>query len=87
MKNLTAEQIDFLNSHNISLDKVFDASGFSLSEYKVIMKDQGKQIAYNVAPCQQYGHTLRTRAGHCIQCNPAAIAFIKRNDLNLRAGL
>lgn len=80
MKNLTLEQIDFLNSQNISLDKVFDATGYSQGEYRLIMKDLGKQIAFNVTPCQQFGHTLRTRAGHCIQCNTAAIAFIKRND-------
>ena len=80
MNKLSNEQIDFLKAHNISIDKVFDATGYSQSEYRIIMKDLGKQIAYNVTPCQQFGHTLRTRSGHCIQCNPAAIAFIKRND-------
>ena len=44
------------------------------------MKGLNKLVAYNVSPCQREGHTLRTRSGHCCQCNTATIAFQKRND-------
>ena len=37
-------------------------------------------IAYGVSPCEKEGHTIRTRAGHCAQCNTARIAFSMRND-------
>ena len=29
---------------------------------------------------EELGHRLRTRAGHCIQCNPINIAFQRRED-------
>jgi hypothetical protein len=81
MKGLTKEQLEFLKEHEIPLDRVFDASGYTSKEYREIMKLSGKSFAFNVTPCQAYGHTLRTRAGHCIQCDTARIGFMKRNDL------
>lgn len=80
MAGLTFEQIRFLKEQNIHPKYVFDAEGLSKSEYRVIMKELNKLIAYNVSPCQREGHTLRTRSGHCCQCNTAAIGFQKRND-------
>ncbi|WP_272151046.1 GIY-YIG nuclease family protein [Tenacibaculum aiptasiae] len=59
---------------------VFNAENLSKSEYRIIMKELNKMIAYNVTPCRQKGHTLRTRSGHCCQCDTAKIAFQKRND-------
>lgn len=80
MKGLTSNQIRFLKEQNIHPKYVFDAQGLSPSEYRVIMKELNKLIAYNVTPCQKEGHTLRTRAGHCCQCDTAKIEFLKRND-------
>lgn len=80
MNELTIDQLDFLKNHGIHLKFVFNAYGLSKSEYKSIMKDLNKLIAYNVSPCNSYGHTLRTRSGHCCQCNTAHLAFQKRND-------
>jgi len=31
-------------------------------------RDLGLWVAYGVAPCDAEGHTLRTRNGHCLQC-------------------
>lgn len=80
MPGLTGDQIRFLKEQNIHPKYVFDAQGLSKSEYRMIMKELNKLIAYNVTPCQQEGHTLRTRSGHCCQCDTAKIAFMKRND-------
>lgn len=80
MGGLTSDQIKFLKNQNIHPKYVFDAEGLSKSEYRVIMKELNKLIAYNVSPCQREGHTLRTRSGHCCQCNTATIGFQKRND-------
>jgi hypothetical protein len=59
---------------------VFDATGLSKSRYEPIMKELEKSFAYGVTPCRAAGHTLRSRAGHCIQCNTACIAFQKRHQ-------
>jgi hypothetical protein len=80
MKGLTSDQIRFLKEQNIHPKFVFDAEGLSKPEYRLIMKELNMLIAYNVSPCQQEGHTMRTRSGHCCQCNTAAIGFQKRND-------
>ena len=80
MQGLNSYQIRFLKEQDIHLKYVFDAEGLSKSEYRVIMKELNKLVAYNVSPCQKEGHTLRTRSGHCCQCNTRALAFQKRND-------
>ncbi len=80
MIELNSDQIQFLKEHQIHPKYLFNAEGLSKSEYRVYMKELNKLIAYNVSPCQKEGHTLRTRSGHCCQCNTATIAYQKRND-------
>ena len=80
MSNLNKEQLAFLKEHKVSSKFVFDAKGLKKSEYKEIMKDLNKLVAFNVTPCSKFGHTLRTRSGHCCQCNTAYLEFQKRND-------
>lgn len=80
MEGLSQEQLEFLKWHDIPLEKIFDAKGYSKSDYHFLMKQQGKIVAFNVTPCKLNGHTLRTRNGHCIQCDPARIEFQKRYD-------
>lgn len=75
---LSREQIEFLEHHRIDEDDLFDASGLSRQYYQIKMEQQNKIIAFGVDPCQ-FGHTLKTRAGHCPQCNTATIAFMKRH--------
>ncbi len=80
MSNLNKEQLAFLKEHKVSSKFVFDAKGLKKSEYKEIMKDLNKLVAFNVTPCSKFSHTLRTRSGHCCQCNTAYLEFQKRND-------
>ncbi|MDM9630240.1 GIY-YIG nuclease family protein [Robiginitalea aurantiaca] len=80
MRGLSKSQLQFLKKQGIEVSQTFDAKGLKKSEYRPRMKATGKIIAYNVSPCNKAGHTLRTRAGHCAQCNTAHIAFQKRND-------
>lgn len=70
----------FLRHHQIPLSKVFDASDHSRAEYQRVMRALDMLVAYGVTPCQRGGHTLRTRAGHCAQCNTAVLAYQLRND-------
>ena len=80
MAELTSDQIRFLKEQKIHPKFVFNAQGLSKTDYRVIMKELNKMIAFNVTPCKKEGHTLRTRSGHCCQCDTAKIAFQKRND-------
>lgn len=80
MATLSSAQLQFLERQAIPLSRVFDASGMSKSEYQQVMSDLGMIVAFGVSPCREAGHTLRTRAGHCAQCNTAALAFVMRYD-------
>ncbi|WP_109156469.1 MULTISPECIES: GIY-YIG nuclease family protein [unclassified Azospirillum] len=79
MGQLTNEQRRFLLDQKIPLSMVFDATGMKRSEYKEAMKSLNKHFAFGVSPCEKGGHTLRSRAGNCIQCDTANIAFQKRS--------
>ena len=77
--NITKEQLKFLETQKISLDKIFDATGLSKTEYHKSMKEADKIIAIGVTPCAKFSHSMRTRNGHCVQCNTATIAFLERH--------
>lgn len=81
MTKLTNQQIEFLGHHGIPLDRAFDATGMRTKDYKEAMRQQELWVAFGVSPCKEAGHTLRSRAGHCIQCDPAKITYIKKHVL------
>ncbi len=76
---LNQEQLRFLLDHKIPISSVFDATGMNKAGYQKAMEDLEKSFAYGVTPCSKAGHTLRTKAGHCIQCNVSRIAFQLRS--------
>lgn len=80
MATLTDEQFKFLRSQNIPLSALFDATGMKKADYRLAMKSEEKSFAYGVTSCGKGEHTLRTRAGHCIQCNHSRIAYMLRHD-------
>lgn len=80
MAKITTEQEDFLARHDIPLDRLFDATGMQRQDYKRTMIALGKWVAIGVTPCAEAGHTMRTSAGHCAQCRPANLAFLRRYD-------
>jgi hypothetical protein len=80
MIKLTKSQLEFISKNGITTNDLFYVAGMKNSEWKQKMKDEGKLIAYGANPCTSGGHTLKTRAGHCPQCNPAAIAFLRRHS-------
>lgn len=80
--NISEEQLFFLKEHNIPLSKIFDAANQKREAYRKSMKALEKLIAINATPCSKYGHTIRTRNGHCCQCNTASIAYLKRHYAN-----
>ena len=76
MAKLSDADAEFLLGKDIPLSTAFDASGMPTREWKATMKAEGKFVAYGVT-CLR-GHSLKTRAGNCIRCNPANIAFARR---------
>ena len=78
MAKLTEEQKRFLAEQGVPLSRVFDATGLAKSQYRRLMKALGMQVAYGVAPCGRAGHRLRTSSGHCVQCGPHNLAFLRR---------
>ena len=78
--SVSAGQKAFLAQHGIPLSAVFNATGMSSGRYKPIMKAGDFLVAYGVAPCSRGGHTLRTRYGHCVQCDTKHIAYIRRHS-------
>ena len=80
MAILSSDQLFFLQTQKIPMSSLFDASGMRAADYQVAMKKEGKSFAYGVTPCAKGGHTLRTRKGHCIECDHAKIAFMLRHD-------
>jgi hypothetical protein len=80
---LTPEQLLFLRAHEVPLSSVFDASGMTKPNYQRAMKEAGKSFAYGVSRCLNGHQSIRTRAGHCIQCDHARIAYMLRHDAQL----
>jgi hypothetical protein len=80
MAKLSDEQVQFIRDQGISLSQVFDGSGLSAKDRVAKMNDLGTPFYYGGAPCQAAGHTLRTKPGHCIQCDTSKIAYQLRNS-------
>lgn len=80
MAELSKENLDFIFKHKILLEEVFNATGWKAKDYKEFMKENGYLVAYGVTRCSNGGHDLRTRYGHCVICDPAKIAYVKRKN-------
>ncbi len=78
MTTLTQEHVQFLERQGIPFSQVFDATGLKKSEYKTQMDALGLSVAIGVTPCAASGHTMRSKAGHCVQCGTHHLAFQKR---------
>jgi hypothetical protein len=75
---LTKEEKDFLLDQGLQYSDVFDARGMRRSDAQGKMRDLGKGFMLG-SKCNAAGHRLRTRAGHCIQCDTSKIAYERRH--------
>lgn len=81
MAKLSKEQIAFLKEQGISPSQVFDASLVkSKLEVQKQMKELELSFYFGQSACRIGGHTLKTRAGHCIQCHTSKIAYQLRSS-------
>ena len=79
---LTDEEKRFLRDHKIQLNQVYDGRGMTKSAYQQAMQGTRMIVVAGTAPCKKAGHKLRTKSGHCFQCNPKVISFQKRSQSN-----
>jgi hypothetical protein len=78
MADLSDRELHFLWSQRIDESEVLDCADISPRRYKGAMESEG--YLFCIAPRECYGsHRLRSRSGHCIQCDTARIAFIRRH--------
>lgn len=80
MADLTQDQLRFLTSQRIPTSMLFDATGMRKRDYALAMAEIGAYFAFGVTACGAGGHQLRTKAGHCIQCDTSKIAFALRHS-------
>jgi hypothetical protein len=76
---LTERENTFLRKQNIDISEIYDAR----FERRYIWEPEAKKGNFDFilgSPCREMGHRLRTRAGHCIQCNTSRIAYMRRNS-------
>ena len=73
---LSAGDLAYLRHHNIAPTDVFDARAMCRDEWIAYGRKHGLNFIVG-ARCKKGGHRLRTRSGHCIQCNPQAIKHQK----------
>jgi hypothetical protein len=76
---LSQDQVEFLAKHKIPERYLFNARGMRAAVCKERMSGTDYVIAYGVTPCEKSGHTLRSSAGHCVQCKPSVIAYTLRH--------
>ena len=78
MAELTEYELRFLYTQRIDESAVMDCSWMRPRRYKWAMEVEGYLWCIAPKPCYN-GHRLRSRPGHCIQCDTARIAFVKRH--------
>ncbi len=76
--SLSKSEQAFIEMHGLKYEWLFDAQGKGLPFYKVKMELLEKRVAFNTTPCKDYGHKLRSRHGHCLQCDEKRIAWVTR---------
>jgi hypothetical protein len=69
-----------VSRQRLGADDVLDVRRMTQSYWFQEIKRLNKTIAL-VSQCKKRGHRLRSRKGHCVQCDSSKIAFAGRHDL------
>jgi T5orf172 domain len=77
---LTPTELAFLTAMKLTAADVFDARGMSRADRRAAAKAAGCRIIVGNKACDDGGHRLRWRPGHCAPCNPAGFAYNGRYD-------
>lgn len=77
---LTASELRFLRSQGLCPDDVMDVRHMPQRMWFREIKERGKTIALG-SRCRKAGHRLRSKKGHCVQCDTKILAFASRFNL------
>ena len=77
--DFTESERKFLEVHNIDVSDIFDARGLSKKSWKEKANKLGCPFILG-SKCHKAGHRLRTRSGHCIQCDTSKIKYQRRHE-------
>ena len=70
---LTAAELAFLKKYGLSANNVYDGRGQSKIKREAAAKRGGFDLIL-AAGCTNGGHRLKTRPGHCAQCDTSKLA-------------
>lgn len=76
---LTKDETEFLRNQGLTAVDVYDGRGQSSASWKAGVRSAGKTVVLGT-PCTSKGHRLRTRSGHCAQCDTAKLSYQKRHN-------
>jgi hypothetical protein len=72
---LTDDELGFLSLHGFNREDVHDGRHQSKSSREEAAKREGKPLILTSVVCRAAGHRIRTRGGHCFQCNPLRLVY------------
>ncbi len=76
--DLTHAELVFLTSQGLTDADVLDGRRMSKEQARLVAKDRDLAVVLGAA-CAKAGHRLRTRSGHCVQCDTAKLGYQKRH--------
>lgn len=75
---LTDAELDFLKSQGLSAKDVYDGRRQSAAHRQAGAKAEGLTVILGT-PCGRGGHRLRSRSGHCVQCDTSKLSYQHRH--------
>jgi T5orf172 domain len=79
LPRLTKTEVAFLQAQGLSANDVFDCGDRDIKSCNEEAKKLGKNIVL-YGSCSKAGHRLKTRYGHCVQCDTSRITFQGRKS-------
>lgn len=76
---LTKDEIEFLRTQGLTEADVYDGRSQTSAGWKAGVRASGKTVVLG-SPCTSKGHRLRTRSGHCAQCDTAKLGYQRRHN-------
>ncbi|NEX60068.1 GIY-YIG nuclease family protein [Noviherbaspirillum galbum] len=77
--DLTSEEINFLERHDIAAHEVLDATLMNRRSWMRALERLSMQVALVRSPCNR-GHRLKRRAGHCVQCDSKGLSWQRNHN-------
>src|SRR5450759_2787334 len=74
---LTQSELTFLASQGLGPDAVYDARGLPQYYWMKDIESENRTVALG-SRCRKAAHRLRSRRGHCVQCDTKKLAFQAR---------